>query len=266
MPYCQNCGAEAGKDEKFCAECGAKIQRQATKVAAAKVPSCQNCGARIESGEKFCSECGTKIYQQTKKAAAAKVKVSAHDAKARGEAIDNCGDGIVFAEPTGAAPKETLDAKPKTAFRAGKKSIMLVAGTIIVIAVVAGAYMLMGGVPAGVPIYPDATESTIMGMTVDDILAEVGQTMPSGWSGKIYQTTATAGALTNWYRNNMPGWTKAYDELMSEEELGFSMDVLGFTRGDDGAFILSMSVFEAHYFFILEGPAEDMQDIISFGV
>lgn len=264
MPYCQNCGAELGSEEKFCAECGAKVPKQLKKAADVKKPVCQNCGAELESGEKFCAECGAKVSQQAKKAVAVKAKPVAHEAKVHGEVMDNCGDGVVFAETPEAVPAETQDKKPRRAIHIGKKKIMILAGVILIVVALVGVYMFMGSVvQEGVPIYPDATESTIQGMTVEDILTASGQNLPSGWSASMYQTTATAGALTNWYRNNMPGWTKVYDEIMSEAEFNFSMDILGFTRDEDAAFIASMIVLEEHYFIILEGPAADVQDIIN---
>ncbi len=263
MPYCHNCGAELGSDEKFCAECGAKVLKQVKKAAAVKALYCPNCGVEVEGGEKFCAECGTKISPQAKKVAPAKVKAVVHKGKVQAEVMENCGDGVVFAETSEPAPTETRDKKPRMAIHIGKKKIMLLAGVAIIVVALVAVYMFTGSVvQAGVPIYPDATEATIQGMTVEDILAAAGQSLPSGWTASMYQTTATAGELTYWYRTNMLGWTKIYDDIISEPDFDFSMDILGFARGDDGAFIASMILLEEHYFIILEGPAEEMQDII----
>jgi len=259
VPYCQNCGAEIASGAKFCAECGAKISKQERKP---KVPTCPKCGAEIESGEKFCSECGAKVSPKLKKAAAAKKKISAREAKSQEKVMDSQSGGIVFAEKAKTAPKETRDRKPKITFKIDKRKIMFLAGIAIIIVALVGIYMFVSSpMQTGVPVYPEATEATIQGMTIDDILSEIGQTLPTEWSAKMYQTTATAGALTNWYRSNMPGWTNVYDDMM--EGVDFSMDILGFTKGSDAAFIVSISVLETRYFIIMEGPAADIQDIIS---
>ena len=51
---CPNCGMELLTGEKFCRECGSKIE----------IPPqgyCSKCGAKLETTSKFCPECGAKI-------------------------------------------------------------------------------------------------------------------------------------------------------------------------------------------------------------
>jgi len=46
---CPECGAEILADDKFCSECGAKMEWK---------QFCTNCGSELEAGDKFCSKCG----------------------------------------------------------------------------------------------------------------------------------------------------------------------------------------------------------------
>lgn len=52
IKYCQNCGAQASEDDKFCINCGTKFDFE-TK--------CSNCGADIGECDKFCTNCGNKL-------------------------------------------------------------------------------------------------------------------------------------------------------------------------------------------------------------
>ena len=45
---CPNCGAETRPGQRFCAECGTRLER-----------ACTNCGAALPAAARFCSECGT---------------------------------------------------------------------------------------------------------------------------------------------------------------------------------------------------------------
>jgi membrane protease subunit (stomatin/prohibitin family) len=54
---CPKCGAATPASSKFCNECGAKVEAEAT------VP-CVKCGAKLQSGAKFCSECGSSQEKQ----------------------------------------------------------------------------------------------------------------------------------------------------------------------------------------------------------
>ena len=72
---CPACGTANEKGEKFCSECGGKLQVTCPKcgnsVAIGKKfctecgaqiggpRKCKNCGSEIPSGKKFCAECGT---------------------------------------------------------------------------------------------------------------------------------------------------------------------------------------------------------------
>ena len=49
---CQNCGAPLANDDKFCTNCGAKVDVEL---------KCSKCGATIAQGDKFCTNCGNKL-------------------------------------------------------------------------------------------------------------------------------------------------------------------------------------------------------------
>lgn len=51
---CPQCNAELNPDDKFCTECGAKIET---------IADCPKCHAPLQSGTKFCTECGTNAYE-----------------------------------------------------------------------------------------------------------------------------------------------------------------------------------------------------------
>lgn len=51
---CPQCNAELTPLDKFCTECGAKIEA---------ITNCPKCSAPIQSGTKFCTECGTNINE-----------------------------------------------------------------------------------------------------------------------------------------------------------------------------------------------------------
>ena len=48
---CANCGASLSAKDKFCAECGTKVETKRF---------CTNCGAELSGNAKFCSDCGAK--------------------------------------------------------------------------------------------------------------------------------------------------------------------------------------------------------------
>ena len=50
---CPQCNAELTPEDRFCTECGAKIEA---------ITNCPKCNAPIQPGTKFCTECGTNAY------------------------------------------------------------------------------------------------------------------------------------------------------------------------------------------------------------
>jgi hypothetical protein len=228
------------------------------------MPYCAQCGAEVDKKEKFCAECGAPVVAEGKTPAAAKAKTMAAKASSKGEVIESRG-GVSYEEPSKATPAQEASgkkAKTKMALPKVNRKIMLLAGVAVIAVAVVGAYLLMGVGQAGVPVYPGATENTIQGMTLEDILSASGESLPSGWTAKMYQTAASSGAITNWYRNNMPGWTKAYDNTMTLTE-SFGMDILGFTNESKGSFVIIMYIVEEHYIITMLGPVEDMQNLWS---
>ncbi len=49
---CPSCGEVLESDDKFCSNCGGKIEHQ---------KFCTSCGDELEPGDKFCSNCGTAV-------------------------------------------------------------------------------------------------------------------------------------------------------------------------------------------------------------
>lgn len=52
---CNKCGTMNSKEDKFCSQCGNKIENL----------SCPNCGTSVANGAKFCSECGQSLISKT---------------------------------------------------------------------------------------------------------------------------------------------------------------------------------------------------------
>ena len=50
--YCQECGAQAAIDDKFCTTCGAKFDVEL---------KCGKCGSLVNEGDSFCTNCGNKL-------------------------------------------------------------------------------------------------------------------------------------------------------------------------------------------------------------
>src|SRR5215212_4637890 len=67
---CPTCGAENDPANRFCEQCGSRIepsgavQQVQVDLASAPTaagPTCPNCGAAVLPGEAFCDECGTAL-------------------------------------------------------------------------------------------------------------------------------------------------------------------------------------------------------------
>ena len=52
-PKCSKCGREGDVEQKFCPNCGGKMEVPITK--------CPQCKVSIEENQKFCTECGHNI-------------------------------------------------------------------------------------------------------------------------------------------------------------------------------------------------------------
>ncbi len=51
---CRTCKKPVKSTEKFCQECGTKVELEIKR-------NCSGCNAFLKGGEKFCTQCGTKI-------------------------------------------------------------------------------------------------------------------------------------------------------------------------------------------------------------
>ena len=51
---CRNCKKPVKNTEKFCPECGTRIQEEIKT-------NCSSCNKQLKGVEKFCTDCGTKI-------------------------------------------------------------------------------------------------------------------------------------------------------------------------------------------------------------
>ena len=59
---CSICHAPIPEGQKFCSECGTKVEISETKKSTGSTAKvCPGCGAQGPDGRKFCGECGTKV-------------------------------------------------------------------------------------------------------------------------------------------------------------------------------------------------------------
>lgn len=58
---CNNCGADVEPGQKFCINCGSKIEQPAESVSETTDKFCVNCGAELVPGAKFCVNCGAHV-------------------------------------------------------------------------------------------------------------------------------------------------------------------------------------------------------------
>lgn len=72
MIKCTYCGTSLSDSEKFCHECGNKVE---------KTVFCTNCGNKIEAGYKFCPLCGTPAQQKGKIKPVPKAKATLENIK-----------------------------------------------------------------------------------------------------------------------------------------------------------------------------------------
>lgn len=131
---CPTCGTENDPANRFCDQCGSRIEEQnAAPAATAPAPvasssssvSCPNCGASVLPGEAFCDECGSSLSSVAPTASAAPVAPAAPSTSSAGgnfcpacghqnipgdRFCDNCGAELedinaITPEPTPAEPE-----------------------------------------------------------------------------------------------------------------------------------------------------------------
>jgi len=56
IPKCIGCGRGGDEDQKFCSQCGGKME--------VPITNCPDCKKTINEGQKFCTECGFSLNQQ----------------------------------------------------------------------------------------------------------------------------------------------------------------------------------------------------------
>ncbi|MFW6319831.1 MAG: zinc-ribbon domain-containing protein, partial [Bacillota bacterium] len=58
MPMCQHCGATIAPNQRFCSECGEKVQ---TDKPNETVRYCPNCGESVTENQSVCLNCGSDL-------------------------------------------------------------------------------------------------------------------------------------------------------------------------------------------------------------
>ena len=138
-------------------------------------------------------------------------------------------------------------------------AVLVAVPIIIVVAIVVPVVTIVllkggdGGVLATVPVYPGA--QLMENVNVEQELASAGITLPAGWSGKSYTTTASPETVASWYRIQMAGWTKVIDN--TTESQGTTVYALRWEKGNDAAVI---NVFSypgyGNILLIVAGPTQ----------
>lgn len=115
MNKCQSCGFENADENKFCKKCGAKIETEAASL------FCKYCGKETKPGTRFCTGCGQPL-EMTAKACTPEKQLKT--------------------EPAVNETQTSMDAPAKK-----KKTwlILVVAGVIVVIALILGIGFAMSG-------------------------------------------------------------------------------------------------------------------------
>jgi hypothetical protein len=136
----------------------------------------------------------------------------------------------------------------------GTGAIVGIVVAIVAVAIVVPVSLIIihgGGSAAfsSIPTYPGATDS---GIDVAQAASSAGGSLPSGWSGKAYYTTATPSTVVSWYNTNMSGWTKTADNTITAQ--GYSISVLSFTKGSDAAVIEALAVSGQNLIIVMAGP------------
>ena len=141
----------------------------------------------------------------------------------------------------------------------------LIIVAIVVVAAVAvgvGAYVVTrcGGGPGGTSVYPGAQEFTQM--TIEQAMQQSGQSLPTGWSGKLYTTSDSVSSVMSWYRTEMTGWEKVFDNTI--EYSGISIGVLVYTKGNDATVISTYAATGVGtVIMVASGPASGLENMAS---
>jgi len=143
---------------------------------------------------------------------------------------------------------------------------LIIVAVVVVVAVVAGvgAYVVTrgGGGPGGTSVYPGAQEFTQM--TIEQAIQQSGQSLPAGWSGKIYTTSDSVSSVMSWYRTEMAGWTNVFDNTIDYEYGGYaySIGILAYTKGNDGTFIATYAATGVGTVIVVaSGPASGLENM-----
>jgi hypothetical protein len=138
---------------------------------------------------------------------------------------------------------------------------LIIAVVVVVVVAVAGVgtYVVVtrgGGGPGGTSVYPGAQEYTEM--TIEQLAGMVGQEVPTGWSGKIYNTSDSVSSVMSWYRTQMAGWTKVYDNTI--EYMDISFGILEYTSGNDATIVWAEEATGVGTIIVvMSGPASGLE-------
>lgn len=70
-PVCASCGASLQEGDRFCMECGTRVQAPAAPVieepAAPQKLTCRTCGKELEEGMRFCIYCGARVEEPARR-------------------------------------------------------------------------------------------------------------------------------------------------------------------------------------------------------
>jgi hypothetical protein len=137
---------------------------------------------------------------------------------------------------------------------------------IIVIVAVVAYFLTQPGPVAEFPVYPGAeVYAEMTPQMAASTYANVSLPAGAEIRGGAYSTTDSVDTVISWYRGQMAGWTKVYDNVATYEIMGYQLSIgwLGYETGDKGASILAMSggTVEGTVVVYLEGPKSLFENI-----
>ena len=111
----------------------------------------------------------------------------------------------------------------------------------------------MGGILGTLPIYSGAQETNddIAQQAITNAMTKMNS--PPNWSSKAYTTPASPQTVIDWYKTQMPGWTKVSDNVTSHDNT--TLYAVFYTKENDATLIITFSaVGHGNYLILLAGP------------